>query len=517
VWGACRRGLPDPADAEDAFQATFLVLVRRANRLTGSATVGPWLYRVAAWTAGNLRRKNARRLARRRELSDAVPDHRPAPESSFDLDTALLALSERCRAALVLCCLEGMTHREAALRLGCAEGTVSSLVSRGLAKLRVRLAGRDPAAALAVAAAVLVPNSLSAVAARSAAAFRVLSAAASPAVTELTEGVLRMFWVKKATAAGLVATAVLTLGLGIGLTGTPAGPTAAADPPKSAAEKPTDDRTRKPQTPQEELLRLEQEQQLIAAREQELAVMRQQLAAQVAKLKADLAARREAPGRRLVVIVGGRTSLPPVTVTEQQDGRPVWSVTFPSVTWTDPDWSPVRDFLARTWAAPNGPKVAVVAPEPAAPTEHVRALMQACRDAGFEPSSVSAVNDTRPTVTSESIPPADEPMMSSVGLQVAVPEGGAITSGPEGALITIPVGGTARLTLSRGKFVELRGGRVVPPGGGEGDVISPSINALGVITIRGLKPGEGSAVRLTDDQGGKHTILITVIEKGPGR
>src|SRR3954451_17657706 len=58
VWGVCRRLLPDPADAEDAFQAAFLVLVRRAHGLTGSPTVGPWLYRVAAWTARNLRRKN---------------------------------------------------------------------------------------------------------------------------------------------------------------------------------------------------------------------------------------------------------------------------------------------------------------------------------------------------------------------------------------------------------------------------------------------------------------------------
>src|SRR5207248_1812602 len=75
----CRRTLPDPADAEDAFQAAFLVLVRRANRLTGQATVGPWLYRVAAWTARNLRRRNARRLARRAPLCPDTPDRGPGP------------------------------------------------------------------------------------------------------------------------------------------------------------------------------------------------------------------------------------------------------------------------------------------------------------------------------------------------------------------------------------------------------------------------------------------------------
>src|SRR5688572_6258229 len=56
VWGVCRRSLPDAADAEDAFQAVFLVLLRRASRLTASPTVGPWLHRVAVWTARNIRR-----------------------------------------------------------------------------------------------------------------------------------------------------------------------------------------------------------------------------------------------------------------------------------------------------------------------------------------------------------------------------------------------------------------------------------------------------------------------------
>src|SRR5687768_6752514 len=148
VWGVCRRTLPDPADAEDAFQAAFLVLVRRANRLAGRATVGPWLYKVAAWTARNLRRRNARRLARRVPLSPATADPTHDPEHAalrLDLDAALLGLPEKYRSALVLCHLQGWSRRDAAERLGCPEGTLSSLLSRGLAKLRARLAGHDPA------------------------------------------------------------------------------------------------------------------------------------------------------------------------------------------------------------------------------------------------------------------------------------------------------------------------------------------------------------------------------------
>jgi O-6-methylguanine DNA methyltransferase len=81
VWGVCCRALPDVADAEDAFQATFLVLVRRGRKLTGFPTIGPWLHKVAAWTARNVRRHNARRLARQA----ALPVQLPAPNRDLDL------------------------------------------------------------------------------------------------------------------------------------------------------------------------------------------------------------------------------------------------------------------------------------------------------------------------------------------------------------------------------------------------------------------------------------------------
>jgi RNA polymerase sigma factor (sigma-70 family) len=212
VWGVCRRTLPDAADAEDAFQATFLVLVRRAGRMTAAGTVGPWLHRVAVLTARTARRKNARRLARFAPLPDAVPAPASAPPPA-DLDAALAVLSERSRAALLLCRLEGLTYREAADRLGCAEGTVASLVSRGLAKLRARFAGAElPALAVAVPAAVGMA------AVRAAVSSRLASAVAAPAAVTLAREVLRVFWIRKATAAGVATFALLAAGFGAGLT-----------------------------------------------------------------------------------------------------------------------------------------------------------------------------------------------------------------------------------------------------------------------------------------------------------
>ncbi|MFO0798415.1 MAG: sigma-70 family RNA polymerase sigma factor [Gemmataceae bacterium] len=229
VWGACRRALPDPADAEDAFQATFLVLVRRAPALTAAGTVGPWLLKVAALTARNARRKNARRLARAAPLPD-VPDPRPTPAPA-DVDGALLGLSERCRAAVLLTHLEGLTHREAADRLGCAEGTVSSLVSRGLTRLRARLGGAEVAGLLAVA----VPAGLADAAVRSATAVQLASASASTLARE----VLRMFWVRKATAAGFATLVVLAAGFGAGMAVRPL-PGAAAQEKEAPAVKQPD-------------------------------------------------------------------------------------------------------------------------------------------------------------------------------------------------------------------------------------------------------------------------------------
>ena len=229
VWGACRRILPDHADAEDAFQAAFLVLVRRAKGLSQKGTVGPWLYRVAVWTARNLRRKNARRLSRQSPLADSVPVPPTVPDFKLDIDAALLALPERYRAPLVLCHLEGLTRREAAERLGCPEGTLSSLLARGLAKLRTKLAGHELVL-------VAVPLLLASSTVRAACAARL---AVGASVTQLMEGVLRMLWIKKATAAMTALVVVFAAGIGVGVTVRHTSPAAADEkPPQSGTVKP---------------------------------------------------------------------------------------------------------------------------------------------------------------------------------------------------------------------------------------------------------------------------------------
>jgi RNA polymerase sigma factor (sigma-70 family) len=207
VWSACCRALPNRADAEDAFQAAFLVLVRRARKLARSAEVGPWLHRVAVLTARNVSRKNARRAAKQRDLSACTEPAAPVPPAppAEDLDSALLELPNRVREAVVLCHLQGFSRREAAERLGCAEGTLSAWLNRGLAKLRRKLL--EPAVpALAVPAALVTSTAKAATA-----------TTLAPAVSCLVEGVLHMFWVKKATAAAYSAVALFAMGVGVGL------------------------------------------------------------------------------------------------------------------------------------------------------------------------------------------------------------------------------------------------------------------------------------------------------------
>src|SRR5262245_38807267 len=155
VWGVCRRVLRDHHDAEDAFQATFLVLARRADSVVPREKVGNWLYGVAYQTATKARATRARRRVREGQVPDApepeAASRVPREELCELLDRELSRLPDKYRTPIVLCELEGKTHGEAAEQRGWPIGTVSGRLSRARAMLAERLtrAGGSPAVSLA--------------------------------------------------------------------------------------------------------------------------------------------------------------------------------------------------------------------------------------------------------------------------------------------------------------------------------------------------------------------------------
>jgi RNA polymerase sigma factor (sigma-70 family) len=161
VYGVCRRILPTAQDAEDAFQATFLVLVEKAQTAVPREAVGNWLYGVARRAALLARRTIVRRGERAAEMG-AYPAPEPLDELRLALDEELSRLPDVYRTVIVLCDLEGLTRREAAALLGWPEGTVAGRLARARALLARRLARHAPtvsvAAVLAGTASARVPE-----------------------------------------------------------------------------------------------------------------------------------------------------------------------------------------------------------------------------------------------------------------------------------------------------------------------------------------------------------------------
>src|SRR5439155_21875977 len=150
VLGVCRRWLRDPHAADDAFQATFLALARRAGAIRRRASVAGWLYCVAGRVAMAARERSARRSAHERPLDGLAPpgsDPDPAAAAALAelrhaLDDAVGRLPARYREPLVLTCFAGRSHAEAARELGCAVRTVESRLGRARQKLRAALVRR---------------------------------------------------------------------------------------------------------------------------------------------------------------------------------------------------------------------------------------------------------------------------------------------------------------------------------------------------------------------------------------
>ena len=155
VLRVCRRLLDDPNDAEDAFQATFLVLLRRARAIRDRGSVAAWLHGVAARVATRARVESARRKRIERQGIRPTIGRNDDPDR-LDLETLidveLARLPEKYRRPVVLCYLEGLTHEGAAARLGWPVGTVRGRLSRARDLLRSRLTRRGVTASAALAA-----------------------------------------------------------------------------------------------------------------------------------------------------------------------------------------------------------------------------------------------------------------------------------------------------------------------------------------------------------------------------
>src|SRR3984957_6413205 len=166
VWGVCRRVLSNYHDAEDAFQATFLVLVRRAASLASPELLANWLYGVAHQTAIKARATLAKRKMRERQVTE-MPEPAGVEQDLWNdlqplLDQELSHLPDKYRGVIVLCDLEGKTRKEVAGQLGCAEGTVASRLARARIMLAKRLTQQGVALSGAVLAAVLAQQAASA-------------------------------------------------------------------------------------------------------------------------------------------------------------------------------------------------------------------------------------------------------------------------------------------------------------------------------------------------------------------
>ncbi len=219
VLGVCRRTAGHADDADDAFQAVFLVLARKAASIRAPARLGAWLYGVAYRTARKARAAADRLRTRERQVP-TMPQPAVEPDDRWQeitplLDQELSRLPDKYRIPIVLCDLEGVPRKEVAHRLGVPEGTLSSrlatgrrMLARRLGRFGLAVSGGALAAVLTQKACAAVPAALSAATIRAAFASATAAVAVSAKVAALTEGVIKaMLWTKLKIAAVLITAA----------------------------------------------------------------------------------------------------------------------------------------------------------------------------------------------------------------------------------------------------------------------------------------------------------------------
>jgi RNA polymerase sigma factor (sigma-70 family) len=246
VWGVCRHLLPSEADAEDAFQATFLALVRGAGRISRPSALAAWLHRVA----GRVCRNSLRALARRKrhERSAAVAESAcPVDGATWDrwqtsVHEEIDRLPDSLRVPFLLCVLQGVRQPEAARRLGWKLGTVSGRVCKAKQTLTDALTRRGLTGAAVMAGLVGIAGPLSAGLVGKGTA--VVRPGAGPGggistrVCELARGATGGFMGKAKLLAAAVLTATLTIGVGSGVLSTADAQSAA---PKASGQGSGDD------------------------------------------------------------------------------------------------------------------------------------------------------------------------------------------------------------------------------------------------------------------------------------
>jgi RNA polymerase sigma factor (sigma-70 family) len=253
VLSVCRRLLANPCDAEDAFQTTFLVLVRKAPSVVPRERVAAWLYGVACHAAQKVRAATFRRRCHERQVR-ALPEPATVADGLWHdlaplLDQELSRLPEKYRLPLVLCDLEGRTRTEAARHLAWPEGTVAGRLARGRALLARRLARHGLPLSGGVLAALLARNAASACVpvALVIATSKAAAGAVPGRVAVLVTGVLQAMFLSKLKAG---VTAVLMAAVVLGFAGVLAHRTWAERPGEPPREQAKDDE-KKPDGPED--------------------------------------------------------------------------------------------------------------------------------------------------------------------------------------------------------------------------------------------------------------------------
>jgi RNA polymerase sigma factor (sigma-70 family) len=215
VLGVCRRVLRNTHDAEDAFQATFMVLTRKASSLRSRELLANWLYGVAYRTARKAQAMNAKRRSKERRAG-AIPRMESSPDEELlaQLDYELNRLPDRYRVPLVLCELEGRSRKEVARTLGVPEGTLSSRLAQAK-KLLARRLSRYGTVALAALISESMASACLTSALRVTTLETVFSAGSVPAkILALTEGVIKAMLLSKLKITACAAGLMLMAGLG---------------------------------------------------------------------------------------------------------------------------------------------------------------------------------------------------------------------------------------------------------------------------------------------------------------